>query len=1078
MESRFHKILLPFLFAALATVLQNPTARAADPYLAIYEFDENDGQILSDSIGHNHGYLGARSAQDEYDAVRTQAGNYYGWWDGCGALCLGNPEAKRVAVIPDSGLRWSQTALTVEFWFRLRKTDGSGQRVIVRKARRGDRRSTDSFAVYHDVARGALVFQTVSASGRPARLTWRPSSGTLDQTGQWHHMAFVFDGSADAMKSEKADTAPMRFYLDGEARQCRLTGLSPREPHKLSFDSSPIVIGALLENDGSVTEPAFGDIDDLRISAVARRPEELGFRLNPGGSSRPELQIVLEKRGTVLNVYEDSPVSLQFLSTAPAAASFDVSYSLTTDDGRVIQKKEGTRIKVPGGGESRMDLDNLPKGNGLCRFRVLVSREGRDVMRMATAIARIPRPLEPDDSWPWAAGLKYFTPGNVMLMRDLGICRLIETSTVWNSVEPSPGQRSEIAVQEKTIRAGEAGLRIHWVLGGGVMIRENELPMRSAPSLSEWDAYVGRYVTLTRSASAMYQFWHMPNTKLGWERSPSEYARLYYAGARCAIRFNATSRMMPGVLNDFDIEFADALYRSGCGHFIHAIGIHPQESDPEEYDASSLDDSAKAALESARRPGEKYRALFRLMREVCARNGYKPAPIHIMDCAYGEETQAVEKRVPYTFRRMILSLAAGAAIVSPGKLDAPEAGFIADGLPTRAYVRLAFLTRNLSMAQYVGDLDLGKDVCAILFKRPGNWIMAVWNCEDRDGSISLPEAAGEFAALDADGNPLPPGEGGKYPIGSYPIYFTGKNLDILALASPVDTAMTIEPKTQAPDPPEAFLSMDVCEEITRGEAMKRGFIPAEIGVFNDSPNRLMGTLVFTAPENWAAVPGKRPVDIVPGKNAIFQFTIHCPAVLDQSDILLNAEVRGANVTVKPQTVEIHIADQLHIKDWSIIGPFPNAGCKGFDLPYPPESELKKDAVYDGATGKVRWANVPAHKLFAPGLPNFCRLDGLFKPTDEVVAYLACVIMSPSARDVAFRLGSDDGVVLWLNGREILRRHEHRGAEPDQERVKASLASGPNILLVKLEDYVGDWGIILGIDPGRELKTRPLFEEEP
>ena len=194
--------------------------------------------------------------------------------------------------------------------------------------------------------------------------------------------------------------------------------------------------------------------------------------------------------------------------------------------------------------------------------------------------------------------------------------------------------------------------------------------------------------------------------------------------------------------------------------------------------------------------------------------------------------------------------------------------------------------------------------------------------------------------------------------------------------------------------------------------------------------------------------------------------------------MLSAEVRNASAPVRPQAVEIHIADQLFIREWSIIGPFPNEGCEGFQRKYPPEEELKKDAVYEGAGGRVKWQNVPAQKLAVPGIPNYCRLDGLFNPTDRVIAYLAAAIISPTAREVQIRLGSDDGVALWLNGREILRRHEHRGAEPDQERVKAALDAGPNILLVKLEDYEGDWGLILSLDPGRELKVRPLFADEP
>jgi hypothetical protein len=74
----------------------------------------------------------------------------------------------------------------------------------------------------------------------------------------------------------------------------------------------------------------------------------------------------------------------------------------------------------------------------------------------------------------------------------------------------------------------------------------------------------------------------------------------------------------------------------------------------------------------------------------------------------------------------------------------------------------------------------------------------------------------------------------------------------------------------------------------------------------------------------------------------------------------------------------------------------------------------------------------------------------------VIAYALTWVYSPRTRSVPLLLGSDDGVKVFCNGREIHRFLDVRIAAPDQDRVELKLKKGWNSLLLKLENNFGGY----------------------
>jgi len=161
--------------------------------------------------------------------------------------------------------------------------------------------------------------------------------------------------------------------------------------------------------------------------------------------------------------------------------------------------------------------------------------------------------------------------------------------------------------------------------------------------------------------------------------------------------------------------------------------------------------------------------------------------------------------------------------------------------------------------------------------------------------------------------------------------------------------------------------------------------------------------------------------------------------------------------------------------WSVIGPFDNAGedLPGYDAAYPPEKELDLSAAYPGKRGEsVRWRQVEAQ-------PNgYLNLLSLFSEPKDAVAYCLTYVYSPTDGPRTVELGSDDGGKLFVNGEFVWGEAVSRAAERGQNEPRAHFHRGWNIVLFKLLQTRGEWGLYLRVDdPNHELKYSPVLPSE-
>ncbi|RMH03394.1 MAG: HEAT repeat domain-containing protein [Planctomycetota bacterium] len=108
------------------------------------------------------------------------------------------------------------------------------------------------------------------------------------------------------------------------------------------------------------------------------------------------------------------------------------------------------------------------------------------------------------------------------------------------------------------------------------------------------------------------------------------------------------------------------------------------------------------------------------------------------------------------------------------------------------------------------------------------------------------------------------------------------------------------------------------------------------------------------------------------------------------------------------------------------------------------------------------------------LDGILDLRALCEPKEEAAVYLWTRFELPAGQPVLLQLGSDDGVVVWLDNELVHRNEVMRALTPDQDRVPLQLAAGPHSLLVKVTQGGGGWEFCLRLtDPaGRPLALAP------
>jgi len=221
---------------------------------------------------------------------------------------------------------------------------------------------------------------------------------------------------------------------------------------------------------------------------------------------------------------------------------------------------------------------------------------------------------------------------------------------------------------------------------------------------------------------------------------------------------------------------------------------------------------------------------------------------------------------------------------------------------------------------------------------------------------------------------------------------------------------------------------------------------------------------------------------------VFGLSIHPAALFARSEAAKAPESRG---------VRFRLSDEGYIMTWLVCGPFPDhrkAGVgklpgrggerAGFDFDWlrPIGGERRASPHVGLVVGRKGvapriWRPIAAEPL------GYVNLFERLRPNINAVAYAACILDCPVAARALLEIGSNDGVKVWLNGKQVHLSRRPRPWTPDEDKVAVRLRPGRNRLLLKVDQLSGGWGFsvkLLNIleEPLREVGVELEGEVPP
>lgn len=165
-------------------------------------------------------------------------------------------------------------------------------------------------------------------------------------------------------------------------------------------------------------------------------------------------------------------------------------------------------------------------------------------------------------------------------------------------------------------------------------------------------------------------------------------------------------------------------------------------------------------------------------------------------------------------------------------------------------------------------------------------------------------------------------------------------------------------------------------------------------------------------------------------------------------------------------VEIDLAKEAgFVTHWWLTGPFKSPDKKLFDATLPPEEKVDLAAKVKIGKQEHGWKKI--HVSDPGGVMDFRRLVA---GADQVAVCCYAEVTSDKARDVLFKMGSDDDIVCCLNGKRIHANKVNRGLAVDGDVVKTRLEQGKNRIVLKVLNTSGPWQGCLRIT---DRQNKPL-----
>ena len=173
-------------------------------------------------------------------------------------------------------------------------------------------------------------------------------------------------------------------------------------------------------------------------------------------------------------------------------------------------------------------------------------------------------------------------------------------------------------------------------------------------------------------------------------------------------------------------------------------------------------------------------------------------------------------------------------------------------------------------------------------------------------------------------------------------------------------------------------------------------------------------------------------------------------------------------------IPTHPVDGTFIKEWLVLGPFfPEDLETDFLASANGEASVnpKPGDTVTTAEGKtLTWTVYRSQE-------NIVNLLDAVGNHREAVCYAFCLLESDQGGDGEILVGSDDGVVVFLNGQRVHTQPVNRAIRVDEDRVTVSLRPGKNRCLVKVSNGLQKWELAARVLPPTRAVIAGVITDE-
>lgn len=175
-----------------------------------------------------------------------------------------------------------------------------------------------------------------------------------------------------------------------------------------------------------------------------------------------------------------------------------------------------------------------------------------------------------------------------------------------------------------------------------------------------------------------------------------------------------------------------------------------------------------------------------------------------------------------------------------------------------------------------------------------------------------------------------------------------------------------------------------------------------------------------------------------------------PFIGQEATTVIDAIAADSDDVLKPRIAEAREKVKTGgtaIVAWRVVGPLEGGDDINAlaDATYPPDEQEEltggRLVVAQGIAGAAY--GVDLEKIFGGEKENS-------------VAYAECFVNSESAQEMTLLAGSDDGIIISLNGEVVHDAREVRPFKPDSDKVNVKLREGKNVLRLKVLQLAGEW----------------------